>query len=285
MLFLFISYAITVVVAYFIIRLFIEKLEIDHLEKRPILITGCDSGFGKLLALKCLSRGMPVFAGCLTENGVDDLRLEAKKLQHGQLYTIQMDVTNDESVKKAYKYIEQHLNGGGLHAIVNNAGVAGNTLYDDFLTVDDYKNTAEVNTWGVVRVSQTFKPLVKQTRGRIVTIASMLDRISIPNIGPYTVSKYAVNAYCDIIRRELHHFGVSVHTLEPGFFQTAIIDQKATTNRIQKIWERAPESVKEEYGQEFLRMSKNYGIMLNLASWKNSYDSCIRNSMGKECFP
>lgn len=46
---------------------------------------------------------------------MDDLRLEAKKLQHGQLYAIKMDVTNDESVKKAYKYIEQHLNGGGMH--------------------------------------------------------------------------------------------------------------------------------------------------------------------------
>lgn len=48
--------------------------------------------------------------------------------------------------------------------MVNNAGILGKTFFDDFLTVADYKEVAEVNVWGVIRVTQAMKPLVKKTR-------------------------------------------------------------------------------------------------------------------------
>ncbi|VDO21990.1 unnamed protein product [Haemonchus placei] len=80
-----------------------------------------------------------------------------------------MDVTSDESVSKAKKYLESRTaKFGGLHGLVNNAGILGREFFDDFLTVNDYKEVAEVNAWGVIRVTQAMKPLVKQVRLEVV---------------------------------------------------------------------------------------------------------------------
>ncbi len=71
---------------------------------------------------------------------------------------------------------------------------------DDFLSVDDYQRHLDVNTLGVIRCSQAFKSLIKQTKGRIVTVASIYGRVPQAGIGPYVVSKYAVEGYCDVLR-------------------------------------------------------------------------------------
>lgn len=54
--------------AYFFAVRLLEKISISNLQDKPVLISGCDSGFGKDLALKCIQNGMPVYAGCLTES-------------------------------------------------------------------------------------------------------------------------------------------------------------------------------------------------------------------------
>lgn len=81
-----------------------------------------------------------------------------------------------------------------------NAGVANVNAPDDWLTVDDYKSTAEVNLHGVIRTCQTFKPLIKKTKGRIVIITSSIGRLALPALGPYAVSKFAAEAYADVLR-------------------------------------------------------------------------------------
>lgn len=60
----------------------------------------------------------------------------------------------------------------------------------------------------------------------MVTVASICARVGLPGLGPYSVSKYGVSAYCDVIRQELRPFGISVHVLEPGFFNTPLINRE-----------------------------------------------------------
>ncbi|GMR45708.1 hypothetical protein PMAYCL1PPCAC_15903, partial [Pristionchus mayeri] len=62
---------------------------------------------------------------------------------------------------------------------------------------------------------------------------------------------YAATAYCEVIRQELNHFGVSVHILEPGFFNTPLIDEEIVQGRIDKVLANTLESVKREYGERF----------------------------------
>ncbi|KAF8368652.1 dhs-2 [Pristionchus pacificus] len=241
---------------YVIIQKILGLLVIDDLEKRAVFITGCDTGFGNLLTIKCLERGMPVFAGCLTEKGAESLRKAAEYLP-GKLETIIVDVSSDESVAKAAAYLDKATEQyGGLHGVVNNAGIVGSSFFDDMLTTKDYKTVAEVNTFGVIRVTQASKHLVKKTRGRIVTVASICARVGIMGLGPYTVSKFAVSGYCEVIRQELRYFDVSVHILEPGFFRTPLIDEKIVQARLDEMWKTVPEPIKEEYGEKFFKESR-----------------------------
>uniref|UniRef100_A0A0K0CYK1 Retinol dehydrogenase 11 n=1 Tax=Angiostrongylus cantonensis TaxID=6313 RepID=A0A0K0CYK1_ANGCA len=151
----------------------------------------------------------------------------------------------------------------GLHGVVNNAGVLGNTFFDDFLTIEDYKRTADVNLWGAIRIVQAFKPLVK---GRIVTTTSICGRYALMGTGPYTVSKFALTGYCDTIRTELRLFGVSVHVLEPGFFTTHLTSRKNVEVGFLAALS-CPEEVKLEYGKEFFyKMRKKTFWLLGLMS-------------------
>ncbi|KAF8372593.1 hypothetical protein PRIPAC_79022 [Pristionchus pacificus] len=240
-------------VLYLAVQRALKHIEIEHLEKRAVFITGCDTGFGNLLALKCARRGMPVFAGCLTKQGAEDL-LGATASLPGKVETILLDVASDKSVAAAAKYLEIATEKyGGLHAVVNNAGIMGATFFDDLLNVDQYKEVVEINTFGVIRVTQALKHLVKKTRGRIVTISSASGRLGFIGMGPYTVSKHAVSGYCEVIRQELKYFGVSVHILEPGVFKTPMAAECNVKARLDSLWEKVPSSTKEEYGECFFQ--------------------------------
>ncbi|ULU12467.1 hypothetical protein L5515_001703 [Caenorhabditis briggsae] len=244
-----------VIFAFFLlIRYCLETVSIDNLSKRAVFITGCDTGFGRGLALKCLEHGMPVFAGCLTKQGIESLSAEARKsIGNGRsLDAFLMDVTSDESVEKTAKRLEEKCEKfGGLHAVVNNAGITGKHIADDFLDMREYLKVVEINLWGPVRTTMAVKKLLKKARGRVVQVASICARVGLPGLGPYTVSKYGVSAYCDVIRQELRAFGISVHILEPGFFDTPLINRQKIDAEISEAWEQAPSDVKAQYGEKF----------------------------------
>lgn len=243
----------TIFLIFFLLRNLLERIPVPLLEHKAVLITGCDSGFGFELALRCLQRGMRVFAACLSEEGVKNL--DAFAVEQGmpmaRLHAFQMDVRSDESVARGVEFVQGRLSPGkGLHAVVNNAGISGNMGWDDWLRPDDYEQAWQVNTLGTIRVSQAFKRLVKMESGsRIVLMASACGRVALPAFGPYTVSKFAVEAYADTIRSELILFGVKVCILEPGFFRTPLTSVKTNLSMLERVWSRTPETVKADFGQ------------------------------------
>lgn len=81
-----------------------EKYEIENVQQKSIFITGCDSGFGHLLALKLVAKGATAFAGCLTEAGEIELKEKATNLP-GNLIVIRLDVTKSDSVQKALNIV------------------------------------------------------------------------------------------------------------------------------------------------------------------------------------
>ena len=97
-------------VAFYVILIFfgcnllnklLYMLQISNLGSRYVLITGCDSGFGRALAKRLDDLGCHVIATCLTESGETDLRKSCSQ----RLHTIHMDVSNSESVKKGYEEV------------------------------------------------------------------------------------------------------------------------------------------------------------------------------------
>uniref|UniRef100_A0AC34G948 Uncharacterized protein n=1 Tax=Panagrolaimus sp. ES5 TaxID=591445 RepID=A0AC34G948_9BILA len=90
---------------YWIITWFLEKKQIESLNKKIVLITGCDSGFGRDLVFKCSDVGMPVLAACLTDSGVESLKKEAKG--PGAVTPFKMDVRSDKSIEAAKLIVEE----------------------------------------------------------------------------------------------------------------------------------------------------------------------------------
>ncbi|KHN83860.1 Dehydrogenase/reductase SDR family member 9 [Toxocara canis] len=92
--------------------------------------------------------------------------LQSKAGMTDRLFAFMMDVTSDASVQKGFAFVRKMLKESqkDLHALVSNAGILGNSAFDDFLRVNDYKQVAEVNTFGAIRVIHSFKVLLKSSR-------------------------------------------------------------------------------------------------------------------------
>ena len=87
-----------------------------------------------------------------------------------------------------------------LWGVVNNAGIAGHSGPVEFLTKEDFKQVMEVNLYGMIDVTIAFLPMLKQTKGRIVNLTSILANIAYPILTPYCVSKYAASGFSDSLR-------------------------------------------------------------------------------------
>jgi len=90
---------------------------------RAVLITGCDSGFGHALAERLHTVGYTVFACFLDDQSYGSLGLQSLGSETGRLHVLKMDVTHQEQVDSARRYVENHLPDEGLWGIVNNAGL------------------------------------------------------------------------------------------------------------------------------------------------------------------
>ncbi|CAG2168112.1 unnamed protein product, partial [Oppiella nova] len=153
-------------------------------------------------------------------------------------------------------------NGDCLWSVVNNAGIA--TVGPlEWGSMDDYHRVFAVNTFSGVRVTRTFLPLIKASKGRIVNVVSMLGRFSSNLIGIYCMSKHAMTAFSDTLRRELRGFGVSVSTIEPAFFRTNIADCSRAGNGVERTWCQTSREVQETYGTSYLAAQKQLSMNID----------------------
>ncbi|KAL2776211.1 17-beta-hydroxysteroid dehydrogenase type 6 precursor [Daubentonia madagascariensis] len=230
---------------YYLLRWYRERQVVSHLRDKYVFITGCDSGFGNLLARQLDLRGLRVLAACLTEKGAEQLRAQTSD----RLETVTLDVTKMESIAAAAQWVKECVGDRGLWGLVNNAGIIDPVAYCEWQSTEDSLNILKVNLIGLIQVTLSMLPLVRRARGRIVNVSSILGRIASFG-GVYCCSKYGVEAFSDILRRELRHFGVKISIIEPGYFRTGMTDMKKYLGRVKQAWEEAPTHIKESYGQQ-----------------------------------
>ncbi|XP_029314190.1 dehydrogenase/reductase SDR family member 9 [Cottoperca gobio] len=243
-------YILGLVASRFVYRWYKESKRVTNKKEKYVYITGCDSGFGNLLARHLDELGFNVIAACYTEKGEDEL----KKITSDRLATVHLDVADSESVEQTAAHIKTLVGQKGLWAVVNNAGVALPSGPTDWLTIDDYKDMIAVNLCGVIDVTLSVLPLVKKAKGRVVNVASVFGRVS-PFGGPYCVSKFGVESFNDSLRLNMAPFGIKVACIEPGFFKTNVTDTVAMKNNLAMLWNRLPQEVKDGYGHDFLNAS------------------------------
>ncbi|KAF1382525.1 hypothetical protein PFLUV_G00144680 [Perca fluviatilis] len=243
-------YILGLVAPWFAYRWYKNSRRVPNKEDKYVYITGCDSGFGNLLARHLDKLGFNVIACCYTEKGEDELKENASD----RLTTFHLDVTDSKSVSETAALIKTVVGQKGLWAVVNNAGVALPSGPTDWLTIDDYKDMIAVNLCGVIDVTLSVLPLIKKARGRVVNVASVFGRVT-PFGGPYCVSKYGVESFNDSLRLNMAPFGIKVACIEPGFFKTNVTDVVGMQNNLRKLWDRLPQDVKDDYGPAFLNDS------------------------------
>lgn len=160
---------------------------------------------------------MTVFAG------VRDPRAgEALAAKGGpSLIPITLDVTDELSIARSVEVVQRIVGEAGLGGLVNNAGIAiGSPL--EVIPLSQLRKQFEVNVIGQIAVTQAFLPLLRRSRGRIVNMGSIAGRGTIPLLGPYSATKYAMEALTDALRMELRPWGIEVSIIEPGAIATPI---------------------------------------------------------------
>lgn len=183
-----------------------------------VLITGASSGIGASLAREFAREGAHTV---LVARRVERIEALAAELTTGSLRSVAVagDVTRDGDLEQAVELARREF--GRLDVAVANAGIlAGGHLLD--LTLDDYRKHLETNTFGAIRTVMAALPALRETRGRIVLIGSLLGMISVPGDTPYCMSKFALNGLSDGLRHELAPYGISVTQIMPGFVRTDI---------------------------------------------------------------
>ncbi|XP_042856171.1 short-chain dehydrogenase/reductase family 9C member 7-like [Penaeus japonicus] len=217
---------------------------------KAVLITGCDSGFGRLLAIRLDQLGYKVYAGCLQPDGTGatSLKLETST----KLTVVSLDVTKEEEVRAAYKFIEDDLGDLDLWAVVNNAGIAAFTEIE-WCPIAEYRRVYEVNSLGPIRVTKTFLPLLRKSSGRVVLVASLAGRYTFPGFTAYSMSKHATVSFADGLRLEMQKWGITVHTVEPTLYRTPISQEGPIHRALDKFWQECPEDVRNSYGDEYMK--------------------------------
>jgi short-subunit dehydrogenase len=179
---------------------------------KTIFITGCSSGIGLISAIALKKRGYRVIASCRKASDQQHL------IEQG-FETVLLDLDDSNSVKQAAKEVLA-LTGGKLYALFNNAGFG---LYGRLKTIsrEQLESQFSTNFFGVHQLTQLLLPaMLEQNEGRIIQTSSIVGIVATPGRGAYSASKYALEAWSDVLRLELADTNVKVCLIEPGPLKT-----------------------------------------------------------------
>lgn len=189
-------------------------------DTKTILITGASSGIGLDAAMALAKRGHQVIATAKNETRVAAVLDEAKR-NHVELKAFKLDVTDPVDLKSL-----QELK---LDVLINNAGKGESGPLAE-IPLDRVRSNFETNVMGMLAVCQAVIPgMLVQGYGRIVNVSSVLGRISLPFLGAYGMTKWAVETMSDTLRQELEPKGIKIVVIEPGNIQTGFNQRMAET--------------------------------------------------------
>ncbi|ETO09774.1 hypothetical protein RFI_27607 [Reticulomyxa filosa] len=256
---------------YIALSYFSRNYLIESLNKRVVLVTGCDTGFGNYICRKLDSMGVHVIATCLLHKSTEELQQRLSK--KCQVYV--MDVTKKEEISQILEKVENYMKENKqlmFWGIVNNAGIVDYCAFE-LESSSMFEKVVEVNLLGCVNVTRFFLPLVRANTvrpqkkstgstkmwsrpfcklvqnyfwncggaGRVVNIASVAGRIAAPYLESYHCSKCS--------------------TVEPSFTRTPLLtnacDLNACGTKFDLIVKDNPKLSQSYDKSKWLSVSKN----------------------------
>lgn len=211
-------------------------MDLYDFKDKTALITGASSGLGKQFAYSLIKYGAKVIVAARSKDKLDDL---AKEL--GNAVAVEMDVTNNDSVKKAFK--ELAATGEKIDICINNAGIAGMTpIFDNQDISDNFANIMQTNVMGVWYVTKAVANHMKEHNiaGSIINIGSVNgDNRLRQQLTAYCASKAAVMHITKALVTELASYNIRINCINPGLHRTPLtqfrVDDKQYKAEIEQL--------------------------------------------------
>ncbi len=191
-------------------------------DQKTVLITGCSSGFGNRLVSQFLRIGWRVIA---TMRRAEERRslFSDEYNQYGEsLVIVNLDMKSNTDRENILKVIES-LSNPRIDCLINNAGYA---LFGAMENCSELqlREQNEVNFIGPMLLIRALLPYLRQSKGTIINVSSMMSFLGFPLSSSYCSSKAALTMLSESLKLELAPLGLRVHAVEPGGFRTGFVD-------------------------------------------------------------
>ena len=193
------------------------------LQDKIALVTGGGRGIGRAVSEALAGAGAHVVINYRSGEGAAAETQAAIEASGGKASIVQFDVADEEATQEAIRAVaKEH---GGLHILVNNAGIALDQL---LLRVksEEIERTFATNVSGAIYCAKAaIRPMMKARFGRIIQLSSVVGESGNPGQAVYSASKAALIGLTKTLAREYASRGVTVNAVAPGFIETDMTDE------------------------------------------------------------
>lgn len=191
-----------------------------HSSNKVVVITGCSSGFGEGAVKAFADKGYRVWGTLRDAAGRNLNKKKQLESYSNSISVLDMDVTNDASVARAFESI---LAAGPVDVLINNAGVMYLGITEAF-SITQAREQMETNYFGAIRTMQAVLPSMRLAKsGLIINTSSLVGQISPPFFSTYSATKHALEGYAQGLRYEVAPFGIDIAIVEPGPFRSGLL--------------------------------------------------------------
>ena len=191
----------------------------NDLKKNSIIVTGATGGIGNSIIKKLYDAGANILA-----TGTKNEKLEELKKKFQNIHILKFDISQIDNLENFIEDATKQL-GGKLDCIINNAGIT----YDNLairMSIDEWKKVIDVNLTSTFLISKfAIKKMLKNKKGKIINITSVVGHTG--NLGQtnYTASKAGIVAMSKSLAIEYAKKNINVNCISPGFIKTAMTDK------------------------------------------------------------
>lgn len=216
----------------------------------------------------------------MAKNGEGARTLVENAKHPKKMIIIEMDVTKDTDIECAYQIVRSCMTySEDLFGLVNNAGIAIVSELEFGPDLQECNKILDVNLMGMIKVTRQFLPLIRQAKGRIVNIESLAALVPIPNAIFYGISKSGAAGFSDNLRITMYKFGVSVVSINPWLYRTAITDARMLINQYENTFRNSSEEVRKAYGEMFIQKAKIGMSTAKIATKSNAVPDTVVSAL------
>ena len=191
----------------------------SNLKQNNIVVTGATGGIGNSIIEKLYNAGANILA-----TGTKNEKLEELKKKFQNIQTIKFDISQTENLENFIDDATKKLE-GKLDCLVNNAGVTQDNLAIR-MSIEEWKKVIDINLTSTFLISKfAIKKMLKNKKGKIINITSVVGHTG--NLGQtnYTASKAGIVAMSKSLAIEYAKKNINVNCISPGFIKTAMTDK------------------------------------------------------------